>query len=121
MFAVFSPIGIDEADRVLKDDGKLILVGPGENHLKGLLALMYEKINPHSGNFKDIDESDKFNCIESIEIKENIKIENKHILDFLRMTPYYWQVKEEIKETILGLEYLERPIHFYLKVYRKSK
>ena len=49
--SVFSPICPDEAARILRTDGVLVMVGPGEEHLTGLTAHIYEQHQPHAGNF----------------------------------------------------------------------
>ena len=57
--------------------------------------------------------------LKTIEIREEIRIKNEDLLNFLTMTPYYWQISEERKERLLKMDYLETPIHFYVKVYKK--
>ncbi|MFT5662479.1 MAG: 23S rRNA (guanine745-N1)-methyltransferase [Sulfurimonas sp.] len=119
VFSVFAPLDIDEINRVLRDNGTLIIVGPGEEHLRGLTEHIYDNVISHSGNYNIIDNNEKFQCQEVIEVKENIIVEKDDILDLLRMTPYYWQTTEEKKENILKLTQLNTPIHFYVKVYKK--
>lgn len=118
-YSIFAPIDKDEISRVLCDNGALIIVGPGEEHLSGLAEHIYDNVISHSGNYNIIDNNEKFECLEVIEVKENIVVEQEDILDLLRMTPYYWQTSEEKKENILKLTKLNTPIHFYVKVYRK--
>jgi len=117
--SVFSPVSALEISRLLTLDGTVIMVGPGEEHLKGLTVHIYNEVLPHKGNYSAIDESETFTLLEQIEIKETIIIKQKDILDLLRMTPYYWQTTIEIKEKILQLRELETTLHFYIRVYKK--
>lgn len=119
VYSIFAPIDVDEINRVLCDNGTLIIVGPGEEHLSGLTEHIYDKVISHTGNYNIVDDNEKFKCQEVIEVKENIVVDQDDILDLLRMTPYYWKTTEEKKENILKLTKLNTPIHFYLKVYKK--
>ena len=119
VFSVFAPLDIVEINRVLCDNGTLIIVGPGEEHLSGLTEHIYDTVVSHTGNYNVIDNNDKFKCQEVIEVKEDIVVDKDDTLDLLRMTPYYWKTTEEKKENILKLEKLTTPIHFYVKIYTK--
>ena len=119
VYSIFAPIDMNEINRVLSDNATLIIVGPGEEHLRGLTEHIYDTVVSHSGNYDVIDTNEKFQCQEIIELKENIVIDKEDILDLLRMTPYYWKTSEEKKENILKLKTLSTPVHFYIKIYKK--
>ncbi|MCK5853989.1 MAG: methyltransferase domain-containing protein, partial [Sulfurovaceae bacterium] len=119
IISVFSPISTLEIERLLKADGKIIMVGPGEEHLKGLTAHIYDEVLPHKGNYSVVDESKNLTFIEQIEIKKEIVVKQEDILDLLRMTPYYWQITVKKKEKILALSELRTIIHFYMRIYSK--
>ncbi len=114
--SVFSPISSAETARILKPNGTLIMVGPGEQHLSGLTELIYDKTVPHAGN--PLDSAAQFTLQESIEIKGDISVKGSDILDLLTMTPYYWHSRPEQQEMLTKRENLETPIHFYLKIYQ---
>jgi 23S rRNA (guanine745-N1)-methyltransferase len=117
--SVFSPVSANEIGRLLKsENSQIIMVGPAEEHLKGLTAHIYDEVLPHKGNYSAIDDEKIFILEEEIEIKEEITVKQEDILDLLRMTPYYWQTTVEIKEKILALEELKTTIHFYVRVYK---
>jgi 23S rRNA (guanine745-N1)-methyltransferase len=119
--SVFSPVSASEIERLLKSDGNIIMVGPAEEHLKGLTAHIYDEVLEHKGNYSVIDESESFVLKEQIEIKEEIVVKQEDILDLLRMTPYYWQITVEKKEKILALSELRTTVHFYVRVYGKAR
>ena len=119
--SVFSPILASEIERLLKNkNSQIIMVGPAEEHLKGLTTHIYDKVLPHKGNYSVLDDEKSFILEKQIEIKEEITVKKEDILDLLRMTPYYWQTTVEIKDKILDLDELKTIIHFYIRVYRKS-
>ena len=96
------------------------MVGPAEEHLKGLTSHIYDEVLPHKGNYSVLDDKKGFMLKEQIEIKKEITIKKEDILDLLKMTPYYWQTTIEKKEKILALDELKTIIHFYIRVYSKK-
>ena len=119
ILSVFSPVSAREIERLLKSKSHIIMVGPAEEHLKGLTAHIYDEVIPHKGNYSVLENEKAFELKEQIEIKEKITVKQEDILDLLRMTPYYWQTTVEIKEKILALNELKTTIHFYIQVYKK--
>lgn len=116
--SVFSPINTPETSRVLKPGGTLIMVGPGEQHLSGLTAHIYDKTQPHKGNYASLDDSPEFTLKEQIEVSETICVKGTAIADLLRMTPYYWHCTPEQQAQLGTLEQLETPIHFTIRLYQ---
>lgn len=116
--SVFSPISGEEAARILKPGGTLIMVGPGEQHLSGLTEIIYDKTVPHAGN--PLETTGQFSLQESIEIKETISVKGSDILDLLTMTPYYWHTRPEQQALLAKLGKLATPIHFYIKIYKNE-
>ena len=119
--SVFSPICPNETARVLTTDGILIMAGPGEEHLTGLTSHIYDKHQPHEGNFKAMDEHPSFNLQNQIQIKSMITVNGADIFDLLTMTPYYWHSSADQQKKLWSLDQLITPIHFYLRVYQKVK
>jgi|TARA_B110000259_G_C13985577_1_gene390305 23S rRNA (guanine745-N1)-methyltransferase len=118
--SVFSPISVEETARVLKPGGKLIMVGPGAEHLSGLTALIYEQSLPHGGNTAGLDNAIQFKLLEQIEIKQTIVVSGSDILDLLKMTPYYWHSRPEQQEMLAKLDKLETLIHFNINIYQNQ-
>ena len=118
--SVFSPISVEETARVLKPGGKLIMVGPGAEHLSGLTSLIYEQSLPHGGNTAGLEKAAQFTLLEQIEIKETIVVTGSDILDLLKMTPYYWHSRPEQQEMLAKLDKLETLIHFNINIYQNQ-
>lgn len=117
--SIFSPICPEEASRVLKDGGRIVMVGPDKDHLKGLVSHIYDETLPHEGNHLVLDDDERFQLSEERSLKQSIVVEGEDIRDLLRMTPYYWHTSEEKKEKLLALPTLETEIDFYIRVYSK--
>jgi 23S rRNA (guanine745-N1)-methyltransferase len=118
--SVFSPISVEETARVLKPGGKLIMVGPGTEHLSGLTALIYEQSLPHGGNTAGLDNAVQLSLLEQVEIKQSIVVRGSDILDLLTMTPYYWHSRPEQQEMLAKLDKLETLIHFNINIYQNQ-
>jgi len=117
--SVFSPISASETSRVLKPEGQLIMVGPGEQHLSGLTAHIYDKSTAHGGNYQVLDNSPEFSLLEETVIEKDIQVEGSAISDLLHMTPYYWHAKPQQQKYLAELDQLETKIQFTLRVYSK--
>ncbi|MGB1868439.1 MAG: putative RNA methyltransferase [Porticoccaceae bacterium] len=119
--SVFSPIAAEEASRVLKPDGRLIMVGPGEEHLTGLTTQIYEKTLARTGNFEVIDSTEHFSLIEEVELSEELRIEGAAIADLLHMTPYYWSANPQQQAYLESLQHLATPAHFVIRIYQNRE
>ena len=118
--SVFSPISAAETARILSPDGELIMVGPGEHHLSGLTALIYQKKAPHQGNFHTMDTTADFFLDSQTEIRKVICVQGSHIINLLKMTPYYWHCQPEQQAQFANMQTLETEIHFDIRRYRLS-
>jgi 23S rRNA (guanine745-N1)-methyltransferase len=118
MLNLFAPFAGAEFLRVLKKDGYLCMAVPEREHLFGLKEKVYE--NPY---YNEVSEEipEGFSLVESIEIKEVIRITDPlHIRALFAMTPYAYRTGKEGREAVLALDSLETPIHFRLFLYRKK-
>ena len=116
--SVFSPISAIETARVLTPKGRLIMIGPGAEHLAGLTAHIYENTVPHEGNPLNTTATDsEFNLLETIELNQEITVRLSHVEDLLKMTPYYWHARPEQQEAICALKELTTTVHFVINIY----
>lgn len=88
---IFAPHDADEFTRITADNGILISVIPGPEHLKGLKEELYDTVTEHSNGYPEIDGF-------KVQKTETLKYEFTVIWpqiksDLLKMTPYYWRTK----------------------------
>ncbi|MGE3726794.1 MAG: putative RNA methyltransferase [Candidatus Sericytochromatia bacterium] len=121
LLSIFAPVYLEEAARVLKDRGCLLMVGPGKNHLQGLMQNIYTEVFEHKGNFTALAESPLFQWGETQEIQQEISVAGTDILDLLTMTPYYWHTPPEQKLRLAEMAELHTPIHFQIQTFFKTK
>ncbi|MGV8980386.1 putative RNA methyltransferase [Clostridium sp.] len=113
----FAPSDEVELKRVLKDDGKLIVVTPGIQHLYGLKEILY--INPRKHEEKEI-AFEGFKLTYNTEVKYTINVEDgAHVKNLIAMTPYYWTFDNCMREKASETNKLSTEIDFNISVYEK--
>lgn len=114
----FSPLGLEEFRRVLKEHGTFLYVVPARDHLWELKQVLYdvpyeneEKLTPYEG----------FDYLEIRRVREKILLRNQQdIHDLFQMTPYYWKTPKSGAERLSELQELEVRISFDIHVYRRN-
>ncbi len=115
---IFAPCAEEEFCRVLKPDGKLIVVGAGERHLLGLKRAIYDDVHI---NTERADLPVGMELIERVTVEDEICVEGAQMIAALfSMTPYYWRTPRAAAEKLAALERLETEISFDFMVYRKK-
>ena len=102
-FHVFSPFNELEEARILKKDGYLVLVNPGRDHLYELKKAIYDDAYYNTESEKELD---NFKLIEQINVKYNIDVVNKDILNLVKMTPYFYKTKDSDIERLNNINSL---------------
>lgn len=114
---LFAPFHEKEFSRILADDGYLISVIPGENHLFELKQALYDT------PYKNDEQAPK---TESLILSDTIKVTRKihlcsseDITALFKMTPYYYHTKRQDKEKLASLSSLDVTTEFVLLIYKK--
>ena len=114
VLAMFSFVTPSEIERVLKENGIIIQVCAGKNHLIELKKEIYNDI-------KEKDENNTllpFNLIKKEEYTTNITIDNNEdILNLFKMTPHYYKTKQEEKNKIEELNSINLTLDIVINVY----
>ncbi len=114
-FHLFAPFHESEFSRVLKPDGTLLSVIPGENHLFELKRAVYEK--PYKNDEK-APETSALKLADRIRIREKILLPSREgIQSLFKMTPYFYHTSEADKAKLDTLSELETTIDFVVLVY----
>lgn len=115
---IFAPCAEEEFGRVLKDDGKLIVVGAGEKHLLGLKQAIYDDVHV---NTERADLPVGMKMVERVTVEDHICVKGRDMIAALfSMTPYYWRTPRAAAERLATLEQLETEIAFDFMVYGKK-
>lgn len=121
ILSVFSPNDSSEFNRVLKTNGYLVVVSPGENHMKQLAELIYDSFRPHEYNIVE-KIGDSFHHISSHRKTFDIEIiDSEMLMNLLKMTPYYWNTSQEAKKTIEECQQISITCDFQITVFEPVK
>lgn len=113
---MFAPTPTDEFLRVIKKDGFLIRTFVLKNHLIELKQAVYE--NAYFNDEEDI-EIDGFSLVETVKVKEKIKVTGDDIENLFLMTPYYYKTSKSDQEKLKKLNSLETTIEVMSAIYKK--
>ena len=115
---LFAPCAEQEFRRVLAEDGVLILVGAGEDHLLGLKRAVYE--TPYR-NTPRADLPTEMRHLDSRRLTYTARLtSNAQIKALFSMTPYAFRTSREDAAKLDRLESLETEVDVTLEVYGKS-
>lgn len=116
-FHLFAPFHEKEFSRILKKDGKLITVFPGENHLFSLKQAVYD--TPYKNDEK-APETTVLEKVETIKVSREIHLDcNEDIMSLFSMTPYYYRTSKSDLEKLKKLESLDTTVEFVVAKYTK--
>ena len=118
ILSVFSPIDINECNRVLKDDGVFVRVLPRINHLIQLRNIIYSEVHLNEKVYKADDEENEY--VKESNVTFDIELNKEEILSLLKMTPHYWKSTAENKEKLDSYESLVITIDMRIGVFQKK-
>lgn len=118
LLSVFSPIDIEECNRVLKDDGIFVRVLPRSNHLIQLRNIIYSEVHINNKVYKaDEDEND---YIKEENVTFDVNLNKEEIFSLLKMTPHYWKSTQENKEKLELYDSMIITIDMRIGVFKKK-
>jgi 23S rRNA (guanine745-N1)-methyltransferase len=119
-FSIFAPISFAEFSRILKPQGRLVMVTPGANHLKSLREVIYEVVRERQPSI--FEQNQAFFALESVtNVAYQTELDSQEdIMNLLAMTPYFWNIDLTIKSKIAALSRLPLEIDVNVSVLKHS-
>ena len=118
ILSVFSPFKAEEFQRILSQQGAVIIVTPASNHLQEMAELIYDTFRPHTSNIAD-EMTSVFEHVMTKRTTFEIKIKSaEELLFLLKMTPYYWSTGIERLENITNKNELTVSCDFNIDVFK---
>lgn len=118
ILSVFSPIDINECNRVLKDDGIFVRILPRTDHLIELRNIIYSEVHLNEKVYTASVEENEY--VEEDNITFKIELNKEEILSLLKMTPHYWKSTPENKEKLEAYESLNITIDMRIGIFQKK-
>ena len=113
---IMAPFSQEEFGRVLRGDGRILLITPGPNHLFSLRQQIYE--TPQKHELPD-NALPGLKQIHSQRVQYTREIQNEEIVDLFVMTPYSWNASPGTREKIMALAQLRLDVDFMLTLFQK--
>ena len=114
---IFAPCVEEEYSRILKDDGILIVVQAGTEHLMGLKKILYDNTRENDTR-ADLPKELDLLCEEKLTY--NITVNgNTNVMSLFAMTPYYWRTSQNDVKKLEKTEFLNTEIDIVFSVYKK--
>ena len=117
--SMFAPIDAADARRIVRDDGALVTVTPGPDHLDGLRGLLYTSVMPHPETPALMAGDTLFERTVSTRVRYPVVVNSRQqIMNLLTMTPYYWNISQATRARIEAASRLELTVDAYVNVFR---
>ena len=115
---IFAPCAEDEFARILKPNGRLIIVAAGKNHLYGLKRAIYDEV--HTNEMR-ADMPQNMSLEATYNLSYTISLHNAdEIRSLFSMTPYSYRTSEKDMQKLYALTSLETEVEVNIFVYRKE-
>ncbi len=117
ILCVFGFQSFEGFKKILKSNGKIILVEPGPDHLKELREIIYVEVRKSEPQDLTYLEVTGFSMVNSQQLKfKTGEIDNKNINNLLLMTPHFYRANKEGREMASHLEKLELTVDVVFRV-----
>ncbi len=119
--SIFAPIDAADVRRIVRDDGALVTVTPGPDHLDALRAMIYTAVKPHPETPALMAGDTLFERASSTRVRYPIQLEPAdQIRHLLAMTPYYWNINRATRSRVEALSRLELTVDAYVTVFQPA-
>lgn len=96
ILVIFAPFVEQEFSKILDDNGIIVVVKPRQDHLLEIKNCFYSDIYP-----KEDANYELFKVVKSYSISYDMDLTEGEIINLFKMTPFYHQVGEELKNNFL--------------------
>jgi 23S rRNA (guanine745-N1)-methyltransferase len=121
VLSMFAPIDAADARRIVRDDGALVTVTPGPDHLDGLRGLLYASVMPHPDTPALMAGDTLFERTASTRVRYPVVVDSAaQVMNLLTMTPYYWNISVATRARIEAVTRLPLTVDAYVSVFRPA-
>lgn len=118
VYRIYAPSSDKELNRIIKKNGYLITVTPGDRHLYQLREIIYDEVLNLSTKDED---SETLKIISSENLKYEMNISDSKVIEnLLYMTPFGWKISKEDHQKLMNQQTWNIEIDFKISVYQKA-
>lgn len=115
---LFTRLMPEEFQRVLQQDGLLITVTTGKDHLIELRETLYDNIKPSVFSPESVLD-ERFELVASQDVKYQKTLQDsQQIQDLLLMTPHHWRATADKKAVLFAKEDMQISVHAQVHCFR---
>lgn len=116
---IFSPRNSAEFFRILKADGRLIVVYPAVNHINRLRSVLKYGIT-YEEKTSDIlaNLSQCFDLEQTLKVEHTVDLSAKDVNNLAKMSPIFWQIDQTLLESLPPLD--QETFSFNISVFKKK-
>lgn len=115
---LFAPFNECEFSRVLKPNGRLYSVIPGENHLFEMKKIVYDK--PYK-NDEQPPKTRNLVLVSTTKISDVVKINGEDLKYLFSMTPYFYRTSQQDKDKLDSVDEIDLTVEFVVLEYKKEE
>ena len=113
---LFAPFDGKEFSRILKEDGVLYSVIPGENHLFEMKEVIYD--SPYK-NDEQAPECDELRLVSRTKVSDRVHITGDDLKTCFSMTPYFYHTSDTDRAKLNAVDSLDLTVELVILEYRK--
>ncbi len=118
--SLFAPVAWEEAHRIVKDNGLLLVASSGKNHLMEMRQIIYREVHVSEATVTPPETFSGWQKIASHTLSYPIHLPDKMaIISLFMMTPFYYKTTEAGKVSLLSRDELDVTAEVDYTVYRK--
>jgi 23S rRNA (guanine745-N1)-methyltransferase len=117
---IFCRPHVSETQRVLREHGTLLLVGPGAQHLRELRDVLYDNVKLDDSHTAPALLNEGFTLAHSETLHYRFTLEGMAIGQLARMTPHYWRAPAERRALLDKLETLTLQAEFIVQEFQTT-
>jgi len=110
---VMGPVFPDELARVLRPDGRAVIVVPGASHLSEVRRRLYPEYRAHDEEVL-LQRDERFEVVAQARAGSDIVVGGAALADLLAMTPYRWATGDHDRARVLAAGEVATPAEFVL-------
>ncbi len=114
---MMAPFSTEEFARVLRGNGRVLVVTPAPEHLFSLRQHIYENPQKHEMPKQALP---GFKLLTSQRVKFTRELQNEDIINLFVMTPYSWNASPTTREKVMSLEKLSIEVDFVLTLFQRA-